>query len=416
MDIARDQFDRVLSPVLHYANKMPPGYFYWLWPYHIPLGALTLLVGDPGLGKSLLAADLAARLTNGAPWPDGIWLPDPQLAAFPAFNHQYPAGSVLFASPEDRADTTILPRLAAAGANLDHVAFLSGATPTSSLDPLIPRSLDPSSLDPLIPRSLNPLIPTPLQLPAHLPLLAEAIRAQRETRLVILDPLHVLLAPGAYASPDAVTQLINGLSDLAHSYGLAILAVCHLVKVRSPRVLCRVRGSLSLVAAARSVLMVSPHPTDPHARVLAPLKCIYGAPPPPLTFRIVAPHPSELAPDAPILQAPAPHLVWNNSVDKPGDTSNAHTIPADLLDLPPDAHVALADACTWLTDYLAAGPRPLAELLRDSRAVAVSLTTLRRAKRLLSVYSYKSTVTGPWYWSLAQRPDIQDDQLGRAQK
>ncbi len=43
----------------------------WLWPGRIARGKITLLAGDPGLGKSLVALDIAARLSRGAPWPDG---------------------------------------------------------------------------------------------------------------------------------------------------------------------------------------------------------------------------------------------------------------------------------------------------------------------------------------------------------
>jgi hypothetical protein len=42
----------------------------WLWPNRIPLNKLSLLVGDPGLGKSLIALDIASRVTRGAAWPD----------------------------------------------------------------------------------------------------------------------------------------------------------------------------------------------------------------------------------------------------------------------------------------------------------------------------------------------------------
>jgi len=44
----------------------------WLWPGRIPIGKVTLLVGDPGVGKSLVALDIAARVTRGAPWPDAF--------------------------------------------------------------------------------------------------------------------------------------------------------------------------------------------------------------------------------------------------------------------------------------------------------------------------------------------------------
>ncbi len=43
---------------------------HWLWPGRIPLGKLTLLVGDPGLGKSFITLDMAARVSRGAAWPD----------------------------------------------------------------------------------------------------------------------------------------------------------------------------------------------------------------------------------------------------------------------------------------------------------------------------------------------------------
>ena len=41
----------------------------WLWPGRIPLGRISLLVGDPGTGKSLVALDIAARVSSGTPWP-----------------------------------------------------------------------------------------------------------------------------------------------------------------------------------------------------------------------------------------------------------------------------------------------------------------------------------------------------------
>ena len=42
----------------------------WLWPGYIPLHAVTILDGDPGLGKSKLTFDIAARLSRGKPMPD----------------------------------------------------------------------------------------------------------------------------------------------------------------------------------------------------------------------------------------------------------------------------------------------------------------------------------------------------------
>ena len=41
----------------------------WLWPDHIPLGMLTLIAGDPGVGKSFLTLYIAATVSAALPWP-----------------------------------------------------------------------------------------------------------------------------------------------------------------------------------------------------------------------------------------------------------------------------------------------------------------------------------------------------------
>jgi hypothetical protein len=79
---------------------------HWLWKDRIPLGKLTVLAGDPKLGKSLLALDIAARVSAGTDFPDGS---------------RPPVGAVLIISAENDAADTIRPRLEVAGANLDRV-------------------------------------------------------------------------------------------------------------------------------------------------------------------------------------------------------------------------------------------------------------------------------------------------------
>src|SRR5262245_44132815 len=43
----------------------------WLWPGHYPQGHNVVLVGAPGIGKSIVAMDHAKRLIEGSGWPDG---------------------------------------------------------------------------------------------------------------------------------------------------------------------------------------------------------------------------------------------------------------------------------------------------------------------------------------------------------
>ena len=81
----------------------------WLWQGYIPLGKVTVLDGDPGLGKSLLTLDLAARVTTGRDMPDGT----PGVC-----------GAVVVLSAEDDLADTIRPRLDAAGAIVAQVTAL----------------------------------------------------------------------------------------------------------------------------------------------------------------------------------------------------------------------------------------------------------------------------------------------------
>ena len=50
--------------ILHELNQITRETLEWLWPGRIPLGKLTLLAGDPGLGKSFVTLDLAAPSRN----------------------------------------------------------------------------------------------------------------------------------------------------------------------------------------------------------------------------------------------------------------------------------------------------------------------------------------------------------------
>src|SRR6266702_240241 len=82
----------------------------WLWEKRIPLGKITILDGDPGMGKSLLAINIAARVTTEQPMPDDA----------PGTH-----GSVILIAPEDGAGDTLRPRLEAAGGDPSQVLLLN---------------------------------------------------------------------------------------------------------------------------------------------------------------------------------------------------------------------------------------------------------------------------------------------------
>lgn len=87
-------------------SEVVPTRVSWLWPGRIPFGEITLIDGDPGLGKSAITTDLAARVSMGRPMPDGA---------------ECEVAGVVILSAEDALDDTIRPRLDAAGADTTRI-------------------------------------------------------------------------------------------------------------------------------------------------------------------------------------------------------------------------------------------------------------------------------------------------------
>jgi len=74
----------------------------WIWKRHLAIGSITIFDGDPGIGKSLVALDVSARLSKGRDMPDGTECDE--------------ICSTLLLAPED-SDSVIAGRLEAAGAD-----------------------------------------------------------------------------------------------------------------------------------------------------------------------------------------------------------------------------------------------------------------------------------------------------------
>jgi hypothetical protein len=101
-ELRPDEIGKLLSGV-------EPEEVEWLWPSWLALGKLALVDGDPGLGKSAMTLDLAARISAGKV------LPDRTICR--------PSGVVLLSAEDGLADT-IRPRLDAAGADVDRILSL----------------------------------------------------------------------------------------------------------------------------------------------------------------------------------------------------------------------------------------------------------------------------------------------------
>ena len=320
----------------------------WLWPGRLPLGKVSLLVGDPGQGKSLLAIDIAARVSRGLGWPDSAEGP-------PA-----PAGGVLLLCADDDLGGTVRPRLDAAGADPGAVVELSGV-----------RGRDGR-------RSRR------FCLGRDLAALERALAAAGSVRLVVIDPVTAYLGRGAVVGDAEVHDVLASLAVVAERWGAAVLAVSHLNKKAAASVLHRTAGSMSFVSAARTVWAVASDLDDAERHFLLPVKSNLWARAGGLAYRIVG------SPE----HGSAPRVAWESG---PVALTAAEALAAVAGRLPTERQVAAA----WLRDILGGGgPLAAKEVARRARRSGMSWASVRRAKGLAGIISYCSGYQGQWMWRL----------------
>jgi len=346
-------------PVLVNLSTVQPMPVNWLWPGRIAIGKLTLLAGDPGLGKSFITLDFAGRVSCGAGWPDA-----PELRS-------EPAGVVLLSAEDDLADT-IRPRLDAAGAKADRIAALHAV-----------RRYDETGAE----RAGT------FNLADDLQALELAIGQVPNCRLVILDPISAYLGGEVDSHRNSdIRALLSPLADLAARRGVAVLAVTHLRKGEGPS-MYRATGSLAFVAAARAVYVVARDKEDltGERRFMLPVKNNLGADRNGLAYR--------LSTDA----GAVPCVEWER--DPVTMTADEALEPARKR-LDDDGDSARKEAADWLRAALADGPVPAAEIIRRAKADGLCKRTLDSAKGALGVRSRKGHETGAaWNWCL---PDVED--------
>ena len=252
--LPREQVREAPAPVGTLLSQVRGKKVRWLWQHRIPLGKLTTLDGDPCLGKSLLALDIAARVSTGRDMPDGT----PGIAGG--------AGVVLIA-PEDGLADTIHPRLQRAGADLSRIISIS-TLPTAN-----PRTGDIYKLAFRLPNDLDTLL--------------EATRHVR-AKLVIIDPLIAILGNKSTYKDTEVRIALEPLQMLIEHFGAACLIIGHPTKGSGKNPLSRPDGWLPFLPIASSGLMVLRDPTDESKRVLAHVKSSLSAQAASLSFSIVS--------------------------------------------------------------------------------------------------------------------------------
>ena len=317
-------------------SEIEPELVEWLWPRRIPKGKITVLDGDPDNGKSVLTTDLAARVTAGLDLPDGT----PMEAA----------GAVIV-SAEDGASDTIRPRFDAAGGDPKRALLLGDDEPFA--------------------------------IPAHIPRLERAVK-QVGAALVVIDPIMAFLSGDVNSNRDQdVRRALTPLKRMAEWTGAAVVLVRHLNKTQGGNPLYRGGGSIGIIGAARSGMVVGPHPDSDDLRVLAGQKNNLSLPPRSLAYKI------ETA------KSGAARIVYRGY---------SEATAAQLLRVPEDEEEksALTEAKEFLLSELARAPVSAKAIKKSAREAEITERTLRRAKQVLGVRSEKES-DGSWTWSLPDK-------------
>lgn len=214
------------------ASQINPVSIKWLWPQWIALGKLTILAGAGGAGKTTMALSLAATLTNGGLWPDDTKNPK--------------KGNVIIWSSEDDHADTLLPRLIAAGANLDRVHIIEGRTNHQGE----PEPFDPAT---------------------DLDLLRTEAALIGGVSLLILDPVVNLIKGDMHKAND-VRRGLQNVVNFAEEMECAVLGISHFSKgTAGAPAADRVIGSQAFSALARTVLVAGKQDNS-ETRVLARAK------------------------------------------------------------------------------------------------------------------------------------------------
>ena len=222
---------RYETPIDKYFGNMAdvePREVEFLIDQYIPLGCVTILDGDPGVGKSYITANLAASITTGRKWA-GIDTGEPKR--------------VLFMSIEDDADAVLSPRLTQHKANLALVDYME--------EDFV---LDEDGLDILR-----------WKLDRH------------KYSLVIIDPVTAFMPAGAdMYRANEVRGFMKPLAKIAREYNLAVLVVRHLRKAETDSAIHRGIGSIDFIAAVRSALIFAKSKDDDDLRIMAHAKASYS--------------------------------------------------------------------------------------------------------------------------------------------
>ena len=208
----------------------------WLMEPYIPLGTVTVLLGDGGLGKSFLSLAIAAAVTRGLP-------------VLPGAESGAPAANVILQNAENALPTVVKPRLELLGADCSKVYCIN-------------------------------------ENESRLTLTDERIEAaieQYNARLVIIDPIQSY-AGVSMNNAESIRLVLTRLEQVAERNKCVVFLVGHLNKGRGAAAQYRGLGSVDIFNSVPSVLYLGKSGED--TRVMVHGKSNLDETGPALEFRL----------------------------------------------------------------------------------------------------------------------------------
>jgi putative DNA primase/helicase len=346
------------------ASAIEPTNLTWLWKHRVPLGKLTVFCGPPDVGKSACAIDIIARGTKGQPWPD-------------CENEILPFDVLMLVAEDDLSDT-VVPRLMAAGANLNRVHFAKQTIITGrakGVERRIALDSDIAAIEKLLVRNPN-------------------------IRLVVVDPLASYLGKAKKNTEEDIRSMLTALKELAERCDVAVLTIDHFNKNIQQASIHRLSGAGALTAVPRAVwgFIKDPADTEKLNRLMLNIKLniVEERKKTGLKYRFA----TTQVTIKDKLEA-MPVMDWGGATT--GDIDDILQVQAD----PQERRVGKAKK--FLEAFLANGARPSTEILTEAGKERISRNAIFEAKREMQVRCFKAK--GSWWCELSPQSDTKSPEI-----